>query len=402
MGIRGVHSYMDKKKLAIVTLYGNQNFGNKLQNYASQVYFEKKGFEVDTLDYYENFCRMHTFKNDTHKLAHLLLRCLGFEKERRKREERERKRYMCIKTFSDQLLNVAQIACSRRLPFDLKKRYDYFVAGSDQIWHCWQGTRRELEYFFLRFADRHQRITMSGSFGFREFPSKYLSLYKEGLEGFDHISCRENDAAELIKKLTGKDATVLLDPTLLIDTDEWEKILRRPSWLEKDGFVLLYVLGKGNVETENFIKNMKSQTNWDLLDVNDEESDIYTSTRPDEFLYCIKNANFVITDSFHASVFSIIFRVPFVVVPRSDVGGMEDRIDTLLDTFGLAQCKLDQCVKNGKAEKQSATNFDSFLGIDFECVDEILNTERKKASVFFEQCFENMHLDQIYENKRIQ
>ena len=373
--------------IAIVTVYDDVNFGNKLQNYASQKYFQNMGFCATTVVDAIQTKTARIYLNPIKflkRVAHFILQHLGFEKDKVKRKELLDKRCQYMKLFSDEYLTTTLPINYRHLPHDFANRYDYFVAGSDQVWHGWKNDRRELEYFLLMFATPSQRLTIAPSFGFDEFPKKYLKTYKKGLKGFVYLSVREERGAELIKELTGKDATVLLDPTMLIDTSEWLKILKKPTQYTDDNYIFVYALGGFKGEVKEKTCKLANELGLQVIDVLDESSDYYIHTRPDEFLYWIHNARLVVTDSFHASVFSILFNRPFVVTERSDIKGMGSRLDTLFNKFGIEGRHFDE-LEDGF--DRAGEIRDKLFATNYSNVPEVLESERKKAEDFYEKCF---------------
>lgn len=371
-----------KEKIAIVTLYDNVNFGNKLQNYAVQRCFELMGFDVETLPCSRQLLPRRGVKIFIKRLVHRILQANGFEKEKRKYVEALSKRRENIKAFSDEYIKIGADCGYTNIKgkFEVK----YFVAGSDQVWHYMKRGIKTLEYFLLMFATPSQRLTIAPSFGFDEFPKKYLKTYKKGLEGFEYLSVREERGAELIKELTGKYATVLLDPTMLIDTSEWLKILKKPSQYVNDNYIFVYALGGFNGKVKEKICTLADDLGLQVIDIMDIDSDYYIHTRPDEFLYWIHNAKLVVTDSFHASVFSILFNRPFVVTERSDIKGMGSRLDTLFNKFGISGRHFDE-LKDG-FDTAGAVR-DALFTVDYSGVPEVLKAERKKAAEFYKKCF---------------
>lgn len=375
------------KHIAIVTLYDDLNFGNKIQNYAVQTYFQSMSASVTTVidTMQEKSAKIYFDPVKILKMnAHFVLQHLGFEKDKVKRKELLEKRRRYIKEFSDEYLAATLPVNYRHLPYDFAKRFDYFVTGSDQVWHVWKNDRHELEYFLLMFAAPSQRLTIAPSFGFDEFPQKYISTFKKGLEGFEYLSVREERGAELIKELTGKDATVLLDPTMLIDTSEWLKILKKPSQYVDDNYIFVYTLGGFKGEVRGKTCKLANDLGLQVIDIMDIDSDYYIHTRPDEFLYWLHNARLVVTDSFHASVFSILFNRPFVVTERSDIKGMGSRLDTLFNKFGITGRHFEE-IKDG-FDRAGETR-DKIFKADSSGVSEVLEAERKKAEIFYKKCF---------------
>lgn len=367
------------KKIAIVTLYSNVNFGNKLQNYAVQRYFEQMGFEVVTLP-----CSRQLLPPLIKYFMHNCLQLLGFERSRVKQQILLNKRQEYIKKFSDEYIKLGPDIGYFKI--NSKLNMDYYVAGSDQVWHYKKRDIMAIKYFFLTFAAPTKRITIAPSFGFDELPKKYLSTYKNGLDGFEYISVREERGAELIKELTGKTATVLLDPTMLIDPTEWIKILKRPSQYVDDKYIFVYALGGLKGEVKEKTCKLAEDLGLRVIDIMDIDSDYYIHTRPDEFLYWIYNARLVVTDSFHASVFSILFNKSFVVIERLDIKGMGSRLDTLFNKFGIVGRHFDE-LKDGFENAGESRN--QLFSVDFSEVPAVLEFERKKADEFYKRCLEN-------------
>ena len=269
----------------------------------------------------------------------------------------------------------------------LKEKYDYFVVGSDQVWHCMHGEKKELEFFFLKFASPWQRITMAPSFGFKKIPYRWNSIYTSGLRGFRYLSCRENEGAVLIERQTGQQATVLLDPTMLIEDDVWWKIQKMPLLFLDEEYILVYALGDLDKDTSEYIREIGVRYNYSIVYINDVKSPFYTKTRPDEFLYWISHSKLVVTDSFHAIVFSIIFRKAFLAVNRSDGKNMQDRIDTLLTKFMLMERKYPRIDHSRDSIYDSSFLFET----DYTITKCILKEEREKAAIFFRQNFKSNH-----------
>lgn len=371
------------KKIAIITLYDDINFGNKLQNYAVQEYVKRLGLETETLPYHEQLHPPVTLKGFIKKAIHFILYFTPYEKRRRVKLSLKEKRREYIREFSEQYIKLGPTQTYSKSLLGLAESYDYFITGSDQVWNISDRTERALDYFFLTFAGREQRLTIAPSFGFEKFPEKYIKTYKRGLEGFDRLSIREEHGAKLIRELTGQDAVVLLDPTMLVDVSVWSDILKRPSqYIDKD-YILIYALGGLRDEIRESVELLAKSKDMMVIDILDKQQGYYTHTRPDEFLYWIHNAQLVVTNSFHACVFSILFNRPFMVMQRTDRRGMESRIDTLLWKFGLEDRRYERLKEN----LQDGSCNKNIFEINYKSVPDILEAEREKARVFYEKCF---------------
>lgn len=190
------------------------------------------------------------------------------------------------------------------------------------------------------------------------------------------ISVREDAGTKIVMKLTGRKAIRHIDPTLLLDKNEWLKILEKPKKsLKSDKYLLIYFLGEISEEYYIYIKNYANKNNLDIININsvsDVSSDIVS---PSEFVYLIKNASFVATDSFHGTVFSVIMHVQFIVFERIGLeNSMESRIDTLLNMLDLEERKFQIIKHSGNNDE-----------IDFQNVDIIINKERMRSLAYFNE-----------------
>ena len=189
------------------------------------------------------------------------------------------------------------------------------------------------DWEFLSFASPEKRISVAASFGRNDIPKEHYLHIQKQIKNMTHVSVREKTAAELVYSMTGKKVDVLIDPTLMINTEEWEGILVKPEETVPEKYILLYFLGGISEAVNKHVSCIAEKFNLKIVDL--MNSDL-NSNGPAEFLYLIKNANIIMTDSFHACVFSFLFNRPFLVFNRNGEGNnMMSRIDTLLSTFDL-------------------------------------------------------------------
>lgn len=321
-------------KIAIVTLYDNINIGNKLQNYATQELLKKYANEIKTLSYSE----AAGLAPDMGWKGKIIAK-IGIPPKIAKRKKAILNRRKKFQKFSEKYLDVAPAMDFKSYNRGFSDKYDLYVVGSDQVWHNWSLTKEELDFFFLKFAKRNQRICLAPSFGFRNINKEFELDYKEGLQGFNIISCREESGCKLIENLTGKKALLLPDPTLCLDKNRWIKMASKPKFFLPDKFALVYFIGGKSRETEKQIKNISQKEKLNIIDILDISMPVYYTTSPDEFIYLISRATRVFTDSYHATVFSIIFHVQFNYFKRNDSTGKEmgDRMETLFNMFNINQ-----------------------------------------------------------------
>lgn len=298
-------------KIGLLTLNGNVNYGNRLQNYALKKVLESLSCKVETIWFADFKFRFKSF-----------LKKLVFYKAKFRRQRKFSK-------FTDEFLDVKYYKNSQ-----ISDKYDYFVVGSDQVWNYNFSSYNEK--MFLNFSPKSKNISYAASIGVDSILEEYKEEFERGLCNFKSISVREDKAKELVEELTNrKDIEVLVDPTMLLSADEWNTLARKPRCLKSDKFILNYFLGELSQERKNAIEKIALENKCQIINILDINSNFY-ECGPREFLYLEQNAFLICTDSFHSSVFAFLFNRPFIVFEREDKEEkMNSRIDTLLDTFEL-------------------------------------------------------------------
>ena len=315
------------KKVAIITLYGNNNYGNKLQNYALQEYLKKYFSIVETLINYPLTNKEHRYylRNIKNKVKSILKPI---------RDHVNKNRLKCFLDFNNNICYNNKILTIKNAK---KFNYDYFVVGSDQVWN-YHYALNDVE--LLNFVPNNKRISYAASFGFLDIPDNYKKNMINELNKFNSISVREEEGKKLLDNLNiNKNVTVSIDPTFLLSVDEWNKVLKKPSFEIPEKYVLLYFLGDLDNKIYLLIEKFSKDNNCQIISLLDVNSKYY-ETGPSEFLYLIKNSFAVFTDSFHSSVFSIIYNKPFMIFDRIETGinsksNMNSRINTLVKKFNL-------------------------------------------------------------------
>lgn len=340
------------KKIGIYTLNSNDNYGNKLQNYALKKSIEKYGYNVETIWFEEEYSLIKTIIKEIlfhNKKYH---RQTKFEKFTRK--------YLNRKIFNGD-----------------SNYYDYFVVGSDQVWNYnFKGVKNKLSKYFLKFSPMKKNIAYAASIGVDTIDDKFREKFIDGMKNIKNISVREDQAAIALKDgITDKEIEVVLDPTMLLTKEEWEKIMKKPKQIKNKKYILNYFLGEQSIEKKSVIEKIAQENDCEIINILDKNDPYYTCD-PSEFLYLEKNAFLICTDSFHSSVFSIIFDRPFVVFYREQDGvkSMGSRIDTLISKF----C-LENRVYNGK--KITKEN----LSHNYSKAYKILEKEKEKSLKFIEK-----------------
>ena len=217
--------------------------------------------------------------------------------------------------------------------------YDAAVVGSDQVWHQF-GKTKNLPYYYLSFMPPEKRISYAASFGFEEFPEKDLKAHQAGLMGMRFISCREESGCKLVEQITGKPGKLVLDPTLCIDRKIWTTLEEKPQYSLPEHYVLVFFMGR-KVTYNYAIEVYAREHNLKIIDLFDPGRKDVWKTTLGGFLWLVHHADCILTDSFHCTVFSIIFEKEFTVFRRRQKGfeDMFSRVSTLLDTIGISDCE---------------------------------------------------------------
>jgi len=385
------------KRDLIVTLIGYFNYGNRLQNYALQEVIKTLGFTVETVvcKNKPKKVKQRTFKQRLESLVskptkeayQILLKKLWNKMYKEKINQREKARTEIFKKFtSDYIKETNYIISDNNIPDDLSDQYDYFIAGSDQVWN--PDYLYGSSIYFLTFAEKHKRIAFAPSFGVSEIKHEYVERYKKWISGMHRLSVREDDGAKIIKDLTGRDAPVLVDPTLLLTREKWLSIAKEAKNKPKGKYLLTYFLGGVPNKYKRQIKSIVKENNLEVINMGDiREKETY-ETGPSEFIDYINSCSIFCTDSFHGTVFSILFEKPFIVYERMGTSlSMFSRIDTLLDKFDLNSRKAENIKTNEQA-----------FNIDYSHVPPILEAERNKALNYLKEALNIEDRISEYEN----
>lgn len=319
-------------KIGIVTITDLTNYGNRLQNYAMH-YLLSKQFQCEVVSLTSNKAKPYCNGN---YIAWLKERIAGLScwvpEWAEKRFGSNITRWENFRKWN-KLIPSKTYYESNMLPEEIAKEFDYFVAGSDQIWN-YNFAAEHFDDYFLKFAKTNQKIAVSASFGVDELPDKWKNMYSASLQDFSGMSVREDAGQAIIQDLLGVDVPVLIDPTMMLTKDEWLAVSRKPRVDCSKPYVLKYYLG--DEAEEEKIDVWAKENGYEVYELLNKDIPELYSAGPGEFISLISNAALVCSDSFHCIVFSIIFSRPFLVYARQGSGNyMTSRLDTLLNKFGF-------------------------------------------------------------------
>lgn len=354
------------KTVGIYTIQ-SMNYGNRLQNYATQEVLKSMGIKAISIKNADVSDRVAALENRIPQLRQIrsLTTHLTDLKDYINGHLKRNANYN-FNRFNKRITYCDDFISKNELKIDGTK-YDAILAGSDQIWNT------EFPFVsinsFLPFA-HSRKIAWSASFGVNKIEQN--EEIKRCLADFCKISVRENSGAKIVKDLTGREAEVLIDPTMLLDSEQWKQVSRRPSGFSKREYVLTYFLSPKSDEAQECLVHIgKSLLVYELLDMSDA---VCRCAGPSEFLYLIDHASIVLTDSFHASVFSFLFNKPFLVFDRKRAGhDMNSRIETLLSKFCIERKRANSGLDNDIWEHDYTEGYSRLM------------LERKKAMQFLKE-----------------
>lgn len=326
---------MLNKSVAIMTYHRAYNYGAALQAYATVKYLKDAGFEPLIIDYcpnnYQGYGTFRNLFNDVSnmnsmfpiRVAKAFLKSLG-----------NRKRISTFDKFIDNempLTNKRYYSC-QELKDDLPEA-DIYCSGSDQVWNNYY-TKKFDPSFFLAFTPNDSTcISIASSFGKESFNEVDSAFIKDHLSKYTYLSVRETSGIKLLRELGYSDVDLMLDPTLLVSADAWSGFAKETA---EESYVLLYQL-HGDSDTAKYAREYAKQHGMKIKSIitmpYQSKPGCHNIIAPDvhEWVGLFKGASCVFTDSFHGTVFSLVFNKPVAVTLPSH---FSTRITTLLDAVG--------------------------------------------------------------------
>lgn len=322
------------KRIAIVTFHRAMNCGAMLQAYALQEVLRKKHNAV-ILDYRcEELEYVYGYKKNFKKH----LRCLGKFFLKHNSWVQETKRFRLFVEFSDKYF-VKSARYNSKNVVDANEKFDIFIAGSDQIWNP-KWSNEDWNYY-LNFADSLKRYSYAASFGGDTIDNKYKVQITKYLKTFQSILLREYSGLNLLKILDvhNRNVGVVCDPVFLLSKNEWLKRFNlNPS---KKGYIFLY-FATNQTNSVQLAKKLAKKMGEKVIFYNsfatkniDESFENCIAAGPSEFLSLIYNADLVISTSFHALAFSLIFNVPFIYELNKEEKNNNSRLENLATIFKI-------------------------------------------------------------------
>lgn len=344
-------------KVGIITFHRAVNYGAVLQAYALQQAIKKTGNDAEILDYrcpevekaaspLLGFRDGEKIKNAIMKLVFRLKKNISFYVFMRK--------YIHMSSKAENSIDLEKMSSG----------YDVFFTGSDQVWNY--GCAGNDEAFFLTFVnDGHKKNSYAASFGREKLLEGDPFDYRKLLSDFNSISVREKSGVDIVKNESGRDAEVTIDPTLLLTKEEWKSVIgKRPS---KEKYIFVYYIRESK-ELLKYASELSKRTGYKIVNAKNS-IDFFMKCSPNDFLAWIYYAEFFITNSFHGTVFSLLFNKKFAI--ELDNGkSVNNRSKELLELVNIDRTLSLEKIDSIKEE------------IDYTAVEEIISHERETSMNF--------------------
>lgn len=339
------------KDVAILTkYYKNYNYGGMLQGYALHKVIEDMGLSCDVISYNVNDninpiytgvlqqCMQYTLSEILSKGFEKLVGKFDFGiKDILLKRNRLFEEFMTRTNANTEIYNDSNLKA-------LNEEYRFFVSGSDQVWNPNAVRRLYLQQFV---SEEKTKVSYAASIGRSNFSTLEADVLIPAIKHFDYLGVREKTAKELLEKYGVKNVEITLDPTMLLSADDWEEVAA-PRQINSH-YALFYFFSD-SLKIRNGLKSFCDEMNLIPVFIPYAKQEFNVgdgkgvgvrlkNVGPAEFLSAVKYADYVFTDSFHGTVFSIICEKQFFVFERNKSGhvSMNSRLYDLLDLFGLSE-----------------------------------------------------------------
>lgn len=335
------------KRIALISPYNEYNYGTVLQAYALQHLLEQEGVEAAYLQYTHvvptSFLvrlkskiasLFHTFKPRKPILTNKGVDDYSFF------HSPEFKTF--VDGYNDFINRRIKVSRQRYNPLTLPKcdEFDAFMVGSDQTW----GEARYLPnspYFLDNVSSQYPKLSYAPSIGTTHISDSYLSVLINKLSRFQKLSCRERTNCDVLSADLGREVTYVLDPTLLLTADDWNQVAEPTDGMQTKQYILCYILGEKK-RISDFAEKLGKEKGLSVYYIVTRplylKKDNHLFATPESFLGLIRDAAYVITDSFHGSILSVNYNTQFYSFTKREVANAvdNDRILEILSTFELS------------------------------------------------------------------
>ncbi len=382
------------KKIGIITFQNAHNYGGILQLYALKTYLENKGYSVDAINYINKqiesqypFFPKIPFK--TYRKKVIIESILKIPINVVRNLYSLKQHIIKYKKFNKFINNIVKTDRFYNIKdFKNLNDYDAFVCGSDQIWNPTLTGGLDKVYF-CDFNTDATKISYAASMGLKELPELEELKFQRLINNFDYLGVRETTLKDYISKFTNQEVVENVDPTLLLDEKEYTKLIKSNNYGK---YIFVYSLVDDNKLFE-IAEKLSEEKRLPIVELRYEKIFKHRKYKqvadsgPEDFLGLVKNAEYVVTNSFHGTIFSIIFEKEFYSV-YNEWG--TSRIKTILEKVGLIDRYINDYEEISKLKS-----------IDFSNVKKEIKKLRKDSCDFLEEALKVKEYEDVLENPDI-
>ena len=374
-------------KIGLLTFWA-KNYGSALQCYALKGEIENNGYDCEVmgqcfpgLDKYKHYAKellsiikITTCHPSYFKKYLMMRKAIKYSASSLSKESDLR-----LNLFCESVLQPRRYSYEHMRRLSLDNRFSYFIAGSDQIW---AGNRKMEDIYFLKFAPPEKRVAYAPSFGTERIDDYNKRSFRREISKFKNLSAREKRGQELIKELTGVDVPRIADPTFLKTREEWSEFANQ-SEFHAEKYILVHFLDEPNAVALQCLRNLAEQTDCKIIGFayphsafQDISAYQFVEGDPRDYVAVIESAEYILTDSFHTTLFSVIFGKRFFTFERQyrHNGTQQSRITTLLE---LVECQ-ERLIR-------SENDFIVVKDANIHSCEDILSRERSKAKQYLKE-----------------
>ena len=371
-------------KIGIITHFHKSiNYGGVLQAYALCKYLNNQGHSASQILYTARVKKLAPPPNSSKKICRTILKRIKRKYYRSKNRAIQQRMANLFADFLDQVPHTKNSYTKDNIS-QVTNEFDAFVAGSDQIWNPdWHDSS-----YMLDFVDSNvPKVAYAASMGVSALTDEQKTLYEKLLARFNKISVREKECANVLGDVLDKPIEVSVDPTLLLTAENWDEVASDSKI--KNKYVFLYMLGD-DIKVKRLAQKFAESKGLQLVYIPDLigeyvksdrkiKGNMVTDATPNDFISLIKHAEYIFTDSFHACVFSLLYKKSFFAFDRKGSQKTSSRICNLTEMF---ECKERFCVTDAQ---RSVDYISKCPPINYQKETPLFNAIRQKSIDFLKE-----------------
>ena len=351
-------------KIGIITFHKAINYGAVLQSYALQKKLNNLGYDAEIIDYVcDKLKQNYKLFNLNNKTAKGIMTTFVYFPLK----------YIRSKKFKQFIFNNLKLSKDKDISQEelriIAKRYDYVITGSDQVWNP-KLTNGDTSYF-LDFVEKCKKIAYAASFGTNSPTDQEKEFYLANIKDYSLMTVREEDSAKFISQLLNEHVESVCDPVFLLHKEEWTRVFN-PKPLFNKPYIFVYCLHEKS--SYKYAEQLAKKENLKIVCIPSSLKDSVDGKKDftagvETFLNYIYNASCVITDSFHAIAFSLIFNKSVRIVLKNEYKSLNGRLYAIAKKFCVEQCLAHE----------NSIFSDSMVNINYNNVNHLIERERQKA-----------------------